>query len=342
MQVIRIEEKESGARLDAALASRMAGDVSRSRIKALIKEGNIWKSDQPAKDPAQKVRAGETYTIKMPQAQPWTLTPKVMELTILFEDEHLLVIDKPAGLTVHPAAGNYEDTLVHALLAHCGESLSGIGGVLRPGIVHRLDKDTSGAMVVAKHDNAHRALSAQLADRTLSRRYVALAWGVLSPSVGTINTLVGRSPANRKKMAVLAQGGKEAVTHYTTERMFYTQPTGRQPAKPLFSYIACKLHTGRTHQIRVHFAHKGHALIGDPLYGSKTVSRLSSFSEDAVPSAVRQALVSFPRQALHAAEIGFVHPVSRQPMQLTCNLPEDLRELIDISTHGLPAKNLAI
>jgi 23S rRNA pseudouridine1911/1915/1917 synthase len=248
-----------------------------------------------------------------------------MPLDIIFEDEHLLVINKPAGLTVHPSDSSNEPTLVHGLLAHCGASLSGIGGIARPGIVHRIDKDTTGLLVVAKHDQAHQHLSAQLKSRTLSRHYMALCWGVPKPANGTIQTFIGRSPRDRKKMAVLSCGGREAITHYTLEEKFRASET--QEIVYFASRIGCKLETGRTHQIRVHLAHIGNPLIGDTLYGANGVRKMAGLE---ISDAIRTALTSFQRQALHAQSIRFIHPKTAEVMQFETPLPTDLSTLINL------------
>jgi 23S rRNA pseudouridine1911/1915/1917 synthase len=247
------------------------------------------------------------------------MQPQAIALDIVYEDNDLLVINKPAGLTVHPGAGNPDMTLANALLAHCGDSLSGIGGVARPGIVHRIDKDTTGLLVAAKNDAAHLALSAQLADRSLSRTYLALVWGEPSPGKGTITGNIDRSFSNRQKMAVVNKGGRPAVTHYEVVSSLQS---------PVVSLVQCKLETGRTHQIRVHFAHIGHPLVGDPLYGAPAASKLNSKAGKTLPDAAKKALLSFERQALHAKKIGFIHPTTGKAMQFECELPEDMKRLI--------------
>jgi 23S rRNA pseudouridine1911/1915/1917 synthase len=301
-----IGEAEAGSRIDRALATLLP-DLSRTRLKALMDQGHVLANGVPCCAPSRKVAAGEVFTILVPEPESAIPQGENLPLTILFEDEHMLVIDKAAGMTVHPAPGNYQHTLVNALIAHCGASLSGIGGVRRPGIVHRLDKDTSGLMVAAKTDRAHARLSAQLADRTLSRRYLAIAWG-RTQNAGHIDAPLGRSPADRKKMAVVA-GGRQAITDYA-----FLQPVGAYA-----SLIRCTLHTGRTHQIRVHMAHIGHPLVGDPLYGGRS-SRGAKRSDP--------ILAAFPRQALHAVQIGFIHPATGARMEFTSELPTDLAALI--------------
>ncbi|MGE4014166.1 MAG: RluA family pseudouridine synthase, partial [Alphaproteobacteria bacterium] len=236
-----------------------------------------------------------------------------IDLNIVYEDAHLVVIDKPAGMVVHPAAGNPDGTLVNALIAHCGGSLSGIGGVARPGIVHRIDKDTSGLLVVAKTDAAHQGLAAQFARHDLDRAYIALAWGVLRPASGTIEGAIGRSAANRKKMAVVHKGGKAARTDYRVLKRF----------GDALSLVECRLSTGRTHQIRVHLASRGHPLVGDPVYGGTQKSKAK-----ALPPSIANRVLDFKRQALHAFRLGFKHPISGKTLSFESDLPSDLRELI--------------
>jgi 23S rRNA pseudouridine1911/1915/1917 synthase len=299
-----IDAALDGLRLDKALAASLA-DLSRARLQALIAAGAVTVEGEVRTDPAGKVRAGNQVTVVVPPTVPAVPLPQPIPLRIVFEDAHLLVIDKPAGLVVHPGAGNPDGTLVNALLAHCGTQLSGIGGVRRPGIVHRLDKDTSGLMVAAKTDAAHRGLSAQLSDRSLSRIYRAIVWGTPVPPAGRIDAPIGRSPVNRRKMAILRRGGREAVTLYST--------LGRVGAKA--ALIECRLMTGRTHQIRVHMASIGHPLVGDPVYG-----RARSGTS---------ALARFPRQALHAATIAFRHPIDGRALHFTSEPPADFRALLD-------------
>ncbi|MAY19703.1 MAG: RluA family pseudouridine synthase [Erythrobacteraceae bacterium] len=296
------------ARLDKALAE--ATDLSRARVQALIADGMVEIDGTYAGSPSSKVAAGAKFRITVPAAADAEAQPQDIPLDIAYEDEHLIVVNKPAGMVVHPAAGNPDGTLVNALLHHCGGSLSGIGGVARPGIVHRIDKDTSGLLVVAKSDAAHEGLSAQFAAHTVHRRYLAVCGGVPKPAEGTIDERLGRSDANRKKMAVLdnnSSRGKHAITHY----------------KVLVGYgssalIECRLETGRTHQVRVHCASIGHALLGDPLYGRTPKSLKSLLSE-----------LGFARQALHAAELGFVHPILARELRFHADLPADMQRLID-------------
>ena len=296
------------ARLDKALAE--ASGLSRGRIQSLIAEGRVQVAGALATSASARTGSGASYIIDIPPAAPAAAQPQDIPLDVVFEDAHLIVVDKPAGLVVHPAAGNRDGTLVNALLHHCAGQLSGIGGVARPGIVHRIDKDTSGLLVVAKTDAAHEGLARQFADHSIDRAYIALAAGTPNPPSGTIAGRVGRSDRNRKKMAVLPDGatrGKHAVTHYTTTA-----------SHPHCSEIECRLETGRTHQVRVHCASIGHALLGDPLYGR-------------APAPLRPILnrIGFQRQALHAAELGFAHPASGERVVFRADLPRDMRELID-------------
>ena len=304
-------EAEAGGRLDKVLAG-LVSNLSRTRIKALIGEGRISADNETIMDPSYRVKPGQTFAIIVPETTPAAPEPQPIDLDIVFEDEDLLVIDKPAGLVVHPAPGNPDRTLVNALIAHCGESLSGIGGVRRPGIVHRLDKDTSGLMVVAKNDAAHASLSAQFAGRTITRAYRAVVWGVPSPRRGEIAGNIGRSPRNRKKMAVVRRGGKVALTRYRVLK----------PLGSAASLIECRLATGRTHQIRVHLAWKGHPIVGDPTYSRNKAARARSLG----PGAAR-AVAALGRQALHAQLIGFTHPATAERLEFESALPLDINRL---------------
>lgn len=313
-------------RLDQAIASEVE-DLSRSRVQALIKQGSVSIDGKKALDSSVKTKEGTICVVTIPDAAPSVMVAENITLDIVFEDEHLLVINKPAGMTVHPAVGNREGTLVHALLHHCGDTLSGIGGVARPGIVHRLDKDTSGLMVVAKHDAAHQHLAAQLAKRTLKRVYQAVIWGRMNIASGALEGDISRSHQNRKKMAVVKKG-KHARTHYEEIEVFWTKPVGKRPGEALASMVECRLETGRTHQIRVHFSHAGHGLVGDALYGAVSSQRLRHYPEAAVSEGAREALINFGRQALHALEIGFIHPISHETMSFTAPLTDDINSLI--------------
>lgn len=302
---------ETAGRLDKALAE--ATGLSRERVKGLIADGAVEIGGKPAKSGSAKPSGGESYRIALPPPEPLEAEPQDIPLDIVFEDEHLLVVNKPAGMVVHPAAGNPDGTLVNALLFHCAGKLSGINGVARPGIVHRIDKDTSGLLVVAKSDAAHEGLAKQFADHSITRRYLAVCAGHPNPPSGTISGRIGRSDRDRKKMAVLPDDstrGKHAVTHYETiKRLDHA------------TLIECRLETGRTHQVRVHCASIGHALLGDPTYG-RTPKPLRTLLES----------LDFQRQALHAARLGFTHPISGESLDFCAELPADMRELIDETT----------
>ena len=302
---------DATGRADRFLAEAI-GSLSRSRVKALIDAGRATRDGTPVADAAEPVRPGAAYRLTEPAPADATPAPQAIPLTILYEDPDLIVLDKPAGLVVHPAPGNPDGTLVNAILAHAGDGLSGIGGEKRPGIVHRLDKDTSGVMVVAKTGLAHQALSAAFAARDLDRRYLGLVWGVPQPLAGEVDAPIGRHPTDRKRMAVVPQG-KAAVTRYETLRAFGTGA----------ALLSCRLGTGRTHQIRVHLAHAGHPLVGDPVY----LRRIPATSKG-LPEGVRAALLTFPRQALHAETLGFRHPRTRRQMAFRSALPPDLAALV--------------
>ncbi len=314
---IFVNEHDTGLRLDKFITQKLP-DLSRSRVQALLEQNCLSCDGIIISDASKKTKINQQYQITIPEAVPSHIEPQAMDLDIVFEDEHLLVINKPAGLTVHPAAGNHDNTLVNALLAHCGNSLSGIGGVARPGIVHRIDKDTSGLLVVAKHDIAHNFLSAQLANHTLGRTYNAIVWGTPFPPSGTITGNIGRSPTNRQKMAVVKTGGKTAVTHYKTLQNF-----------SIATFVECNLETGRTHQIRVHLTKIGNPLIGDPTYGQTTQSRLNQNIYKHLPAELRAMLLVFNRQALHARELRLIHPNSKKEMVFSCELPRDILDLLD-------------
>jgi 23S rRNA pseudouridine1911/1915/1917 synthase len=309
----------AGERLDRVLAGAWP-DLSRSRIQALIREGHVGANHPEAggetiTDPSYRVKPGQAFEAAVPEAAEAVVEAQAIELEIVHEDDDLLVIDKPAGMVVHPGPGRPDATLVNALLAHCGKSLSGIGGVKRPGIVHRLDKDTSGLIVVAKNDTAHQALSRQFQARTIARAYLAVVWGVPAPPVGEIEGNIGRHPKNRKKMTVLTGArGRPALTRYRVLKR----------ADNIASLVECRLATGRTHQIRVHMTHLGHPLVGDPTYGRATAARLKSLSAEA-----REVVQNLHRQALHARLIGFDHPRTGKPLEFESGLPEDLKIVID-------------
>jgi len=313
---ITVAGDEGSVRLDRVLAVR-APHLSRSRLKALILAGEISLHDAPVRDPAYHVAAGDTITIRVPPAVAPEPAAENIPLDIVYEDDDIIVIDKPSGLVVHPAAGHETGTLVNALIAHCGASLSGIGGVKRPGIVHRLDKDTTGLMVAAKNDRAHASLSAQFADHgrtgALRRGYLAFVWGVPNRQRGTVDAPIDRHPFAREKMAV-RDSGREAITHWELLQSF----NGRD-GKPVAALLACQLETGRTHQIRVHLAHIGHPLVGDGVYGPGFKTKAN-----AIAPAARQALAGLGRQALHAYLLTLEHPASGEIMHWEGALPEDL------------------
>ncbi|MYZ49898.1 RluA family pseudouridine synthase [Propylenella binzhouense] len=316
--LFEVAPAEAGERLDAFLAHR-AGEVSRSRLKALVKGGSVAIGGRTVIDPNYRVNSGETVGLRMPEPEDADPTPEPIPLEILYEDNDLVVIDKPAGLVVHPGPGNWSGTLVNALLHHCGSSLSGIGGVRRPGIVHRLDKDTSGLLVVAKNDATHRALAEQFADHgregPLEREYLALVWGVPARRTGTIETALDRDPRNRQKQAVVRSGGRRAITHYAVEEVF---------GGGVASLVRCALETGRTHQIRVHLAHIGHPLVGDLVYGSGFLTKAES-----LPGGIASAVKAFRRQALHAARLAFRHPTTGAELEFESPPPADMAALLD-------------
>jgi 23S rRNA pseudouridine1911/1915/1917 synthase len=311
-RTVTVEENEAGERLDRFLAVRLDG-LSRTRLKRLVEEGHVSLGGATICDPSLRVKPGQLYAVRVPPPEDDRPQAQAMALDIRFEDEHVIVIDKPAGLVVHPAPGNPDRTLVNALIAHCGASLAGIGGVRRPGIVHRLDKDTSGLMVAAKTELAHARLAADFAARRIERAYRAFAWGVPLLPAGEIDAAIGRSPRDRKKMAVLAKGGRSALTRYRVVQAF----------GGVACELECRLATGRTHQIRVHLAARHHPIIGDAAYGgARSAGRLGT-----VPEPVRAALHSFPRQALHAATLGFTHPATGAALRFESALPPDLAAL---------------
>lgn len=312
--VLEARIEAGGVRLDKALADAFPG-LSRARLQALLAEGAVRRDGQPVAGGSAKAAPG-LYTVTLPPVAPADPQPEAVPLTVLFEDADLIVIDKPAGMAAHPAPGSETGTLVNALLHHCGDSLSGIGGVARPGIVHRLDKDTSGVMVAAKSERAHVGLSALFAAHDIERTYIALTRGAPSPAKGRIESLIGRSSSDRKKMAVLRSGGRNAITDYVVEAVFGAP--ARPGAAPMAARVACTLHTGRTHQIRVHLASKGAPILGDPVYGS---------GSPAAPVRAAIADAGLKRQALHAAVLGFVHPVTGEALRFETTPPEDMRAL---------------
>lgn len=313
-----VSDEFDGQRLDKAL-SGLCEDLSRARVQALIKEGQV-KINGFSASASEKVDRGDVLDVVVPPVQEAEPQPENIPLDIVYEDDDLLVINKPAGLVVHPGAGNYDGTLVNALLYHCGGSLSGIGGVARPGIVHRLDKDTSGLLVAAKNDRAHQGLSSQLADRSLSRIYYALVLGVPMPPAGVVDKPIGRDPKNRQKMAVTSKNSREAQTAYQVAAEY----------RNVLSLIQCSLHTGRTHQIRVHMAQIKFPLIGDPLYGTQPTALRAALKKAGYEPEVMDAVLAFGRQALHAAEISFIHPMTEEEMHFESELPDDFSNLLKI------------
>lgn len=308
-----VSATDTGGRLDRLLADSLPA-YSRSRMKSLIEDGRVSCAGATITDPSYRVKPGQNFAIFIPEAAPAAPLPQAIALTIVHEDEDLIVIDKPADMVVHPAPGNPDGTLVNALLAHCGDSLSGIGGIRRPGIVHRLDKDTSGLIVVAKNDAAHEGLSSQFEARTIERAYAAVVWGVPRPSKGEIEGNIGRSPHHRQKMTVRREGGRRALTRYAVIRRFGA----------VASLVECRLATGRTHQIRVHLAHIGHPVVGDTVYGGgMTAARRRDAGAD-----VEQVVLALNRQALHAKLLGFRHPATGQQLHFESEIPHEINELI--------------
>ena len=301
---IALDERHAGWRLDRALADAHP-TLSRERLKVLVKSGALSAGSRLYRDPAAKMTGDEAFELALPDPTPAHNEAQEIPLIIAFEDEHLLVVDKPAGLVVHPAAGNRDGTLVNALLHHCGPSLSGIGGVARPGIVHRIDKDTSGLLLVAKTDRAHEGLSKQFADHSIERRYLAIVCGIPTMLNGSVDAPLARSSTDRKKVAVV-KGGKRAVTHWSVRTKL------RDAA-----LVECRLETGRTHQVRVHMASIGHPLLGDPVYGRSPKQRQRELL----------ARLGFKRQALHAAALGFIHPITKARLSFESALPSDMQEL---------------
>jgi 23S rRNA pseudouridine1911/1915/1917 synthase len=316
---VTVAGDEGSNRLDRTLAVRLP-ELSRSRLKALILAGSVAVKGAPVRDPAYHVAAGDTITIDVPEAVPAEPAGEDIALDIVYEDGDIIVINKPRGLVVHPAAGHETGTLVNALIAHCGASLSGIGGVKRPGIVHRLDKDTTGLMVAAKNDRAHQSLTAQFADHgrtgAMRRGYMAFVWGVPGRQRGTVEAPIDRHPHAREKMAV-RDGGREAVTHWEIQETFQARD-----GKPVAALLACQLETGRTHQIRVHLAHIGHPLMGDAVYGPHFKTKASHLAPGS-----RAALTALSRQALHAYLLALEHPQTGEILEWISDLPEDLTRL---------------
>jgi len=310
VRVVEVDAGVAGGRIDKVLTDLLP-DLSRARVQALIAQGCVSRDGAPLADASAKALAG-AYRVAIPPPIDAIPQPEAIPLTVLFEDQYLIVVDKPAGMAVHPAPGSLSNTLVNALLHHCGDSLSGIGGVARPGIVHRIDKETSGVIVVAKTDAAHQGLSALFAAHDIDRLYIALTRGSPRNRHGTIEGAIARSTSDRKKMALVKTGGRHAITHYTVERVFGPDD------KPLAARVACRLETGRTHQIRVHLASVGAPCLGDPTYGSGPPA-------EKVRAAIAEA--GLTRQALHAAVLGFVHPITGQSLRFESPLPPDMAKL---------------
>ncbi len=304
--------ESAGLRVDRFLADAI-GTMSRSRVKSLIDEGRVRRGEHVMREPAEPVRTGAVYRLNPPAPVAAQPEAQAIDFPILYEDSDLIVLDKPAGLVVHPAPGNQDGTLVNALLAHCGDTLPGIGGERRPGIVHRLDKDTSGVMVVAKTEPALATLSAAFAARDLDRAYLALCWGLPDPAAGDIEGAIGRDPRDRKRMALVRHGGKQALTHYKTRRVWHAS----------IALLECRLATGRTHQIRVHLSSRGHPIVGDPVYLRRMPAAARGLAEP-----IRSTLLDFPRQALHAARLGFAHPRTGAALSFETAPPADMLALI--------------
>ncbi len=327
LKELTADEAAAGKRLDQWLAAELGPDLSRSRIQALIEAGAVEVNGAVVKEARRKLKAGDAVLLSMPEPAPADPLPENIALDILFEDKDVIVVNKPAGLVVHPGNGNWTGTLVNALLHHCAGTLSGIGGVKRPGIVHRLDKDTTGVMVVAKNDHAHRALAEAFADHGLTgqleRAYVALVWGATDKMTGTIDAPLGRSQKDRTRQAVVRESqndARHAVTHFEVLERFGEQKDG----EPMASLVECRLETGRTHQIRVHMAHIGHPLIGDMEYGAAFRTKANR-----LPEPLQTKVHAFSRQALHARLLAFKHPSSGKVMRFEADMPGDMGELVN-------------
>jgi len=318
---LTVDAADAGKRLDAVLAAHLDA-LSRNRIQSLIKSGDVTVGGAKIVEPKFRVNEGDALTLTVPEPEDPEPKGEDIPIDVVYEDEHLIVVDKPVGLVVHPGAGNWTGTLVNALIHHCGDSLSGIGGVRRPGIVHRIDKDTSGLLVVAKTDQAHQGLADQFADHgrsgPLERAYSAIVWGAPASLKGTIDANLARSQSNRQKMAVVKTSGRHAVTHWQVKERF-----GPAEQADLASLIECRLETGRTHQIRVHMAHIGHPLIGDDDYGSGFKTKINRLEEP-----LKSAVSGFGRQALHAGLLAFRHPASGETLRFESSYPSDFADLL--------------
>ncbi|WP_419908833.1 RluA family pseudouridine synthase [Hoeflea sp.] len=323
---VLIADDSATGRLDSWLSSALGGEISRNRAQALIKDGSVTVNDEPVRETRHKVVPGDRIELLLPEPEPADPEPENIALDILYEDDDIIVLDKPAGLVVHPGAGNRSGTLVNALLHHCSGSLSGIGGVKRPGIVHRLDKNTSGVMIAAKNDFAHNRLAEQFADHgrngPLQRAYLALVWGQPAPLKGTIDAPLGRSGTDRKKRAVQrteSSDSRHAVTHYEVRESFGKSDAGDVSA----SLVECRLETGRTHQIRVHMQHIGHPLIGDPEYGGAFRTKVNT-----LPAAAAESVGALDRQALHAFLLQLAHPRDGRTLRFEAPIPPDMASVI--------------
>ena len=319
VRLAAVSAEQAGFRLDRFLTGALV-DLSRSRLQGLIEEGAVWRAGATIRDGNTRVKPGEIYEVRVPEPVPAEPRGQDIPLSIVYEDRDLIVIDKPPGLVVHPAAGNPDGTLVNALIAHCGASLGGIGGVARPGIVHRLDKDTSGLLVAAKTDRAMASLAKQFAAHTVQRAYNAVVWGSPRLGDGMIEGDIGRNPFDRKRMAVVRNAGKAARTRYRVIERF------GDAGRPLASLLECRLETGRTHQIRVHLTHLGHPLIGDPSYGKARVAPRAKTEAEITAYA---AASGFPRQALHAWLLGFQHPTTHEDIRFESAWPADFSGLVE-------------
>ncbi len=313
-----VGDEQAGWRLDRFLAAALS-DISRSRIQQLLAAGAVTQARQPVREASRRVKPGEAYTVSVPPPAPAAPQGQDIPLDVVYEDKDLIVIEKPAGLVVHPAAGNPDGTLVNALIAHCGASLQGVGGEARPGIVHRLDKDTSGLLVAAKNERAMTSLAKQFANHTIERAYHAVVWGAPRAAEGKVESQIGRNPFDRKRMTVLRGGGKEARTRYRVVERFGSAE------RPFASLIECRLETGRTHQIRVHLTHLGHPLIGDPSYGKARQPPRPKTPEE---EAAFKAAAEFPHQALHAYILGFQHPSLHKTLRFESKWPADFAALV--------------
>jgi 23S rRNA pseudouridine1911/1915/1917 synthase len=326
LKELTADDAAAGKRLDQWLAAELGPELSRSRIQALIEAGAVELNGALVTETKRKLKVGDLVRLTLPEPERANPEPENIALDILYEDRDVIVINKPAGLVVHPGAGNWTGTLVNALLFHCADTLSGIGGVKRPGIVHRLDKDTTGVMVVAKNDHAHRALAEAFADHGLTghleRAYVALVWGAPDTMTGTVDAPLGRSMKDRTRQAVVKENqpdARHAVTHFEVLERFGEQKDG----EPMASLVECRLETGRTHQIRVHMAHIGHPLIGDAEYGAAFKTKANC-----LPEPLRSQVEAFGRQALHARLLAFEHPRTGKIAHFEAELPEDMQQLL--------------